>query len=88
MPEDNHAKPVEDFAAHVSSMQEFHQRYMGSNQACRLWVNMVRKLDMEMMIQQHGRPFIGKEIINDFLDWFSELECGMDLIDQSNYQIP
>jgi flavorubredoxin len=53
-----------------------------------MWVNMVRGLDVEMIVPQHGRPFIGKEVINQFLDWFSELECGIDLIDQSNYQIP
>ena len=88
MPEVEHAKPVDDFAAHVPSMQGFHQRYMGSNLACRLWVNMVRELDIAMIVPQHGRPFIGKQVIGQFLDWLGELECGMDLIEQSNYQIP
>ncbi|NNF97171.1 MAG: FprA family A-type flavoprotein [Halobacteria archaeon] len=88
MPAVDHAKPVDDFASHVSSMQGFHQRYMGSNQACRLWVNMVRQLDVEMIVPQHGRHFVGKAMITQFLDWFSELKCGIDLIDQSSYQIP
>ncbi len=82
------ADPVEDFAAHLPRMQGFHERYMGSNRACRLWANMVRGLDVEMIVPQHGRPFVGKTIINQFLDWFAELQCGIDLIDQSNYQLP
>ena len=80
--------PVADFAAHVASMQGFHQRYMGANQVCRLWVNMVRGLDIEMIIPQHGRPFVGKAMVDQFLDWFSELECGIDLLTQANYQSP
>jgi flavorubredoxin len=88
MLEDEHADPVENFAAHIPSMHKFHERYMASNHVCRMWVNMVRGLDVEMIVPQHGRPFVGKEVINQFLDWFSELECGIDLIDQSNYQIP
>jgi len=38
-----------------------HQRYMVSNKVCRLWVNMIRKLDVQMMVPQHGRPFEGPE---------------------------
>jgi flavorubredoxin len=88
MLEGEHADPVEDFAAHVPRMQGFHERYMGSNRACRLWANMVRELDVDMIVPQHGRPFVGKEIIGQFLDWFGELKCGIDLIDQASYQIP
>ncbi|HID48192.1 MAG TPA: FprA family A-type flavoprotein [Chromatiales bacterium] len=84
----DHGKAVEDFDAHVKSMQGFHERYMGSNRVCRLWVNMVRNLDVDMIVPQHGRPFVGDAMINRFLDWFSELECGIDLLDQNHYRIP
>lgn len=61
---------------------------MGSNRVCRLWVNMIRNLDMDMIVPQHGRPFVGDAMINRFLDWFSELECGIDLMNQSYYRVP
>ena len=80
-------RPVRDFARHVKKMQGFHQRYMTSNKACRLWVKMVRQLDVEMIVPQHGRPFKG-EIIGKFLDWFEKLECGVDRINEQTYQIP
>ena len=83
-----HGKPVEDFDSHVKTMQGFHERYMGSNRVCRLWANMVRNLDVDMIVPQHGRPFVGDTMINRFLDWFSELECGIDLMNQSYYRVP
>ena len=54
--------PVADFAAHVPSMLGFHRRYMASNKACRLWAAMVRGMDVEMIVPQHGRPFVGREL--------------------------
>jgi len=27
-------------------------------------------------------------MINTFLDWISQLECGMDLLSQDDYRIP
>ena len=37
---------------------------------------------------QHGTPFIGKEMINQFLDWIETLECGIDLMDESVFTCP
>jgi len=34
------------------------------------------------------RPFVGPAMINTFLDWISQLECGMDLLTQDDYRIP
>ncbi len=65
----------------------FHRRYMSGNKACRYWVNMVRQLDIENMVPQHGPHFQGKEMINTFLDWFENLECGMDLITQDDFKL-
>lgn len=79
---------VKDFDEHVANMIGFHQRYMISNKVSRFWANMVRGLDMSMMVPQHGRHFEGKEMINKFIDWFENLECGVDLLTQQNYVLP
>lgn len=81
-------KPVENFEQHIPAMLGFHRRYMAGNKACRLWANMIRGLDIEMIVPQHGRPFKGKPIINQFIDWIENLECGLDLMDASVYRLP
>lgn len=80
MVDDDHEKPVENFAEHVKNMEGFHKRYMVSNKACRHWVKQVRAMDIDMIVSQHGRPFKGKPMINQFLSWFEELECGIDIM--------
>lgn len=71
---------VNSFAEHVQLMAGFHRRYMASNKACRTWVNAVRRLEVDIMIPQHGQPFVGQQMVNDFLDWFEQLQCGVDLM--------
>ncbi len=88
MVDENLDQPVTDFDAHIPTMARFHRRYMASNKACRLWAHMARQLDIEMIVPQHGRSFKGKEVIGQFIDWVEKLECGLDLMDQSNYTIP
>jgi flavorubredoxin len=41
-----------------------------------------------MIVPQHGRPFIGETMVNNFLDWFENLQCGIDLVDSRFYQVP
>ncbi len=79
---------VEDFSQHVHCLQGFHQRYMNSNRACRLWVNMVRTLDVEQIVPQHGKRLVGPAVIGQFLDWLEDLECGVDLMSQQDYRLP
>lgn len=79
---------VTDFAAHIPLMKGFHQRYMGSNKAAMYWARMVSKLDVEMIVPQHGQAFKGQAMINCFLDWISELECGIDLLRQASFTVP
>ncbi len=79
---------VEDFEQHIAKMKGFHQRYMCSNKVIRLWVNMVRTMDVDMIVPQHGLPFVGKEKINQFLDWVETLECGTDLMDERVFSYP
>ena len=80
--------PVTDFAAHIPDMVDFHRRFMGSNKILRLWVNMVRELDLEWIVPQHGRPFKGETVIGELLGWLENLECGIDLMTQENYRLP
>lgn len=82
------AKPVEDFDAHRHTMEGFHRRYMASRQVTRLWANMVRGMDVEMLVPQHGRPFKGKAMVQRFLDWIEQLPCGIDLMTQEDYRLP
>lgn len=80
-------KPVQKLAEVLPYMEGFHQRYMNSNKVCRFWVNMVRQLDLSMIVPQHGRALTGKAI-TEFLDYIETLECGIDLFTQDNYKIP
>jgi len=66
---------VEDFDSHIDKMKGFHQRWMPSNRAKQDWISRVRKLDVDIMMPQHGRLFKGKQV-KQFLDWFEELEVG------------
>jgi len=67
---------VEHFDAHIERMRYFHQRWMPSNQAKRLWIERVRELDIEIMAPQHGRLFKGQDV-KRFLDWFDSLQVGV-----------
>ncbi len=88
---DKIAKPITtkaEFTAHLQYMEGFHRRYMVSSKVVRFWANMVREMDVEMLVPQHGRWFKGKEAINAFLDWADNLRCGIDLFSQDNYKMP
>ena len=70
---------VDDFEAHLPYIEEFHKRYMCSNRAARLWVERVSRLDLEIIAPQHGPIYRGKAV-RDFLSWFADLQCGVDLM--------
>jgi len=80
-------KPITDFKSHVHLMEGFHRRYMVSNKILRLWLAMARKLDISMIVPQHGAPLAGPAI-PAFFDWIENLQCGIDLFDDRNYQLP
>lgn len=82
------AKPITELTPHIPSMAGFHRRYMVSNKILRLWAHMARQLDISMLVPQHGAPIAGKTAIAEFFDWVESLACGIDLFDQSNYQLP
>lgn len=85
---DNPETPVADFESHIPGMLPFHRRYMVNNKVCRLWANMVRGLNLEWIVPQHGAPFRGKEMIVRFIDWVETLECGTDLLSEKEYRVP
>jgi flavorubredoxin len=78
---------VEDFEAHKGQMLGFHQRYMCSSEACRLWAKMVRRLDIETIAPQHGALFKGKELSNKFIDWVEGLTVGVETM-KDVYKLP
>ncbi len=67
---------VDNFDTHVEKMRFFHQRWMPSNQAKRVWIDRVRELDIDILAPQHGRMFKGDDV-KRFLDWFESLQVGI-----------
>lgn len=67
---------VDNFEAHVEKMRYYHQRWMPSNQAKRVWIEKVRRLEVDILAPQHGRAFRGDDV-KRFLDWFEALQVGI-----------
>nr|MBL8412661.1 FprA family A-type flavoprotein [Dechloromonas sp.] len=82
------AEPVTDFASHVRYMEPFHRRYIVTQKVCRYWANMVRQLDIEQIVPQHGSRFVGVQAVRDFIAWIEGQACGVDLMTQDSYRIP
>jgi flavorubredoxin len=78
---------VKDFRAHIHYMEKFHLRYMPSSQANKSWAAMVRKLEIERVIPQHGAIFLGAKIARQFIDWVDELPGAIDVL-KNNYKVP
>lgn len=70
---------VEDFHSHLQYMEGFHRRYMSSNRAMKAWANMVKQLDIEIIAPQHGAIFRGKHLVQQFINWCEQLQCGVDI---------
>jgi flavorubredoxin len=88
LPSGNAYQTVDDFGKHIKYMDEFHRRYMSSSIACQMWATMVRGLDVERIVPQHGAMIEGKAMVAQFIDWVADLRCGVDLIDETMYRIP
>jgi flavorubredoxin len=72
---------VEDFQKHRSLMEGFHRRYMNGQKACEKWVDLVRRLEPNMIAPQHGAIFQGGDV-GLFLGWLAGLRCGLDILDE------
>lgn len=75
-------REVTDFDAHEQFIRGFHRRYMSGNRAMRAWAKIVRGLDIELIAPQHGALFRGKPMVERFISWCENLECGVDLVDE------
>ena len=80
-PSDGQYLFVEDFDKHVEIMEAFHKRYMSSNAVIRKWISKLQGLNIKMIAPQHGAIF-KDENADKFLDWFSKLKCGIDILDE------
>jgi flavorubredoxin len=81
LPDDSEYEFVDDFAAHLPYIESFHRRYMGSNRAVRCWLDTIADLPIDLLAPQHGPVYRGSAV-GDFLAWFRELECGIDLMER------
>ncbi|MDT4867665.1 hypothetical protein FQZ97_1025890 [compost metagenome] len=81
------AKPITSLAPHIPKMEAFHRRYMVSSKVLRLWANMARTLPIDMIVPQHGAPLAGAAV-GEFINWISDLSCGIDYVTQANYTVP
>lgn len=79
LPDDVDFPYVDDLSKHLPFIEPFHRRYMCSNRAARIWVEMASQLDLDMLAPQHG-PVYRQQAVRDFFSWFRELECGTDLM--------
>ena len=69
---------VSDFSDHVQHMAGFHRRILASREARDAWVEMVRRLPLDILVPQHGLAFRGQDIPR-FLDWLSSLDIGVGI---------
>lgn len=81
MPEGSMYFEVENFENHIKYMEGFHKRYMKGQDVLRKWVSIVRKLDVQMIVPQHGAIIRG-ENVKKFLNWLENLKCGSDILDE------
>lgn len=79
---------ITDLTDHIPRMEGFHRRYMAAGRICKLWAGMVRQLDIEMIVPQHGCAMKGKRAVKQFIDWIEQLPCGVDLMTADNYRVP
>lgn len=78
---------VKSLDKHIARMDSFHRRYMVANKILRLWAKMARKLDIKMIVPQHGAPMAGPAV-HEFINWIEGLPCGIDLMTEEHYAVP
>ncbi|BHH82128.1 oxygen-binding di-iron domain-containing protein [Desulforhopalus sp. 52FAK] len=78
----------EDFILHKTNMKGFHNRYMATSRAAQCWVTMVRQLDVEMIVPQHGAHIVGKPLVEEFYTWVEEEKTAVDDLADSLYRLP
>ena len=76
LPPDNNGLYVEDFSRHIRHAEAFHKRWMGSDRAKRDWCERVSRLEIDMLVPQHGAIYQGPDV-QRFINWFAALEVGV-----------
>ncbi|KJR40838.1 beta-lactamase domain-containing protein [Candidatus Magnetoovum chiemensis] len=77
LPHENKSIFVKNFNEHVKNMEAFHKRYMLSNTVCKYYADMVKRYDIKMITPHHGAVLTGEQV-GQFLNWLSNLKCGID----------
>jgi flavorubredoxin len=67
-------------------MEPCHRRQIGASKVRHCWAEMVEELAVDKLVPQHGRIIAGADAVGVLLDWFRELECGIDLVSQALYR--
>jgi flavorubredoxin len=75
------------FAEHIKFMEFFHRRYITTGLACSRWADMIRSLEIEMIIPQHGSRITGRDLVKSFIDWVGSMKCGLDIMEDI-YKLP
>ena len=78
---------VEDFDNHIQYMEPFHKRYIPCGRVLKLWADMVKELDINMIVPQHGAIFNTPELSRRFIEWIESISCGIDIMEDI-YRIP
>ncbi|BBE30598.1 MBL fold metallo-hydrolase [Tepiditoga spiralis] len=72
---------VESFESYKKYIEGFHVRYMTSNKACKKYVDLLNKYDINILAPQHGSLYKDNDV-KKFLNWLSGIKCGVDIIDK------
>ena len=72
---------IDDFQEHIPLIEPFHVRYMAANKIVKRWVDVVRLLNPVMIAPQHGAIYTDDKV-GLFLNWLSQLQCGVDYLDR------
>jgi flavorubredoxin len=65
-------------AGYQQQMESFHQGYMASHQHLEAVINHLSKLDLRMILPQHG-SIIQEAMISPCMEFLKELRCGIDV---------
>ena len=78
--------PVSLKGATLAQLMHIARQMDLGTRALKLWLDLVRQLDIETIAPQHGALFVGKPMVERFLAWCDTLEVGVDLLQP--YKMP
>jgi len=78
---------VTDFDNHIQYMDGFHRRYMPSSLANQYWAKMVRTLEIDRIVPQHGSIFPDPESSKRLIDWVEQSPGAVKVMEEV-YQVP